>query len=61
MPDLRYMSAQTHEDFHNIVSGARAVQGMPPFGHLLPPEQIELIRQYLAKLSHDLVARDAAQ
>lgn len=61
VPDLRYMSAQTHEDFHNIVSGARAVQGMPPFGHLLPPEQIELIRQYLAKLSHDLVARDAAQ
>ena len=57
VPDLRYMSAETHEQFAAIVSGARAVQGMPPFGHLLPPEQIELIRQYLTQMSHDLVAR----
>lgn len=60
VPDLRYMSTQTHKNFQAIVSGARAVEGMPPFGHVLPPDQIELIRQYLAKLSHDLVARDAA-
>ena len=60
VPDLRYMSQDTHEDFHNIVSGSRAVEGMPPFGHLLPPEQIELIRQYLANLSHELVARSGS-
>ena len=46
-PDLRYMDAETHAAFAGIVAGAAAQKGMPAFGHLLPPEQIELIRQYL--------------
>lgn len=55
VPDLRYMSPQTHAEFNAIVAGARAVRGMPPFGHVLPPEQMELIHQYLAQQSHALL------
>jgi quinohemoprotein ethanol dehydrogenase len=55
IPDLRYISAQTHEEFLPILAGLRANQGMPPFiGTLLTPEQGEAIHQYIIKRSHDL-------
>ncbi len=56
-PDLRYLSAETHEQFNAIVAGARADKGMPAFGHLIQPEQMEAIHQYIIKRSHDLVKR----
>lgn len=46
-PDLRYMDADTHAQFAAIVAGARAQRGMPAFAHLLPPEQVALIHEYL--------------
>lgn len=55
VPDLRYMSADTRDDFQNIVSGSRAVQGMPPFGHMLNSEQMHLIEQYLAQQTVSLI------
>ena len=61
VPDLRYMSEDTHKIFAGIVSGAYAQRGMPSFGHVMPPEQIELVRQYLIKRSHDLVEQIEAQ
>ncbi len=57
VPDLRYMSAQTHEQFQGIVAGSRAKRGMPAFGHVLPPEQVALIQQYLAQRGHDVLAQ----
>lgn len=56
-PDLRYMKPKVHEVFAAIVSGARADKGMPSYSHLINPEQIELIHQYLIKRGHDLSAR----
>jgi len=53
IPDLRYMTPQTHKDFQIIVAGARADKGMPPFGGRLTPEQVEQIRAYLIQRAHD--------
>lgn len=53
-PDLRYMSAETHAQFNAIVAGSRRVQGMPSFGHILPPEYTELLHQYLIHRAHVL-------
>ncbi|MGB1580727.1 MAG: PQQ-dependent dehydrogenase, methanol/ethanol family [Nevskiales bacterium] len=58
-PDLRYMKPETHDMFAAIVSGARANKGMPIFSHLVTPDQIDLIHQYVIKRSHDLVERSA--
>ena len=56
LPDLRYSTAKTHGMFAAIVSGARVNRGMPAFGSILKPEDMELIRQYIIKRSHDLDA-----
>ena len=56
VPDLRYMNAQTHAQFQGIVAGALAKRGMPAFGHVLPPEQVELVHQYLIKRAQDVQA-----
>ena len=58
-PDLRYMNKETHAQFNAIIAGARADRGMPVFSHLVQPEQMELIHQYVIKRSHDLVKRSA--
>ncbi len=60
-PDLRYMSAETHAQFNGIVAGARRVQGMPSFGHVLPPEYMELLHQYIIYRSHVLYDSVQAQ
>ncbi len=54
IPDLRYLTPEKHEQFQNIVHGARAHMGMPPFGGRLKPEEFEQIRAYLIKRAHDL-------
>ncbi|ROZ71309.1 PQQ-dependent dehydrogenase, methanol/ethanol family [Ramlibacter sp. WS9] len=56
LPDLRYMTSKTHGMFAAIVSGARINRGMPAFSSILKPEDMELIRQYVIKRSHDLDA-----
>jgi quinohemoprotein ethanol dehydrogenase len=55
VPDLRYMDPKTQDEFVAIVSGSPAVRGMPAFGHVLPPAQIELIQQYVASRAQALL------
>jgi quinohemoprotein ethanol dehydrogenase len=54
IPDLRYLSAEQHELFLPTVFGLRSNKGMPPFGEILDPSQVEMIHQYIIQRSHDL-------
>lgn len=54
VPDLRYMTAETHAMFPGILAGARAQQGMPPMMDVLKPEDVQAIHQYLIKRANDL-------
>ncbi len=56
-PDLRYMKQKEHDEFNAIIAGSRSDRGMPALGHLVQPEMMEQIHQYVIKRSHDLVAR----
>ena len=48
MPDLRFMSAETHVAFDDIVlRGTRAEQGMAPFADLLNEDQSAAIYAYI--------------
>ena len=48
MPDLRYMSAETHQQFYDIVlGGLRAPQGMASFADTVTREQAEAIYAYI--------------
>lgn len=48
VPDLRYASAQVHQEFRAIVlAGARASRGMPPFNDLLTREKVRAIQAYV--------------
>ncbi|HSD69086.1 MAG TPA: c-type cytochrome [Woeseiaceae bacterium] len=48
MPDLRYMSADTHKAFDEIVrGGSRAQQGMASFADVITREQSEAIHAYI--------------
>jgi PQQ-dependent dehydrogenase (methanol/ethanol family) len=48
IPDLRFMSAETHVAFDNIVlGGTRAEQGMASFADLLNKEQTDAIYAYI--------------
>jgi len=53
IPDLRYLAPEKHEEFLPIVYGLRSHKGMPPFGGILEPEQVEKIHQYIIQRSHD--------
>ncbi|GGO88858.1 alcohol dehydrogenase [Marinobacterium nitratireducens] len=53
IPDLRYITPETHEQFLPIVYGLRSDKGMPPFGSILSVEQVEKIHQYIIQRSHD--------
>ena len=53
IPDLRYLPKEKHEEFLPIVYGLRSHQGMPPFGGIVEPEQVESIHQYIIQRSHD--------
>lgn len=54
VPDLRYLTPETHEQFFGIVLGARAERGMPSFQGAMTMEQMQMIHQYLIKRAHDL-------
>jgi quinohemoprotein ethanol dehydrogenase len=48
MPDLRYLSADTHRGFDEIVrGGSRAEQGMASFADVLSREQSDAIHAYI--------------
>jgi mono/diheme cytochrome c family protein len=48
IPDLRYASAQTHQQFEAIVlGGARESRGMPSFKDALKRDQIRAIQAYV--------------
>jgi quinohemoprotein ethanol dehydrogenase len=48
IPDLRYASAQTHEQFEAIViGGARESRGMPSFKDVLKRDQLRAIQAYV--------------
>jgi quinohemoprotein ethanol dehydrogenase len=53
MPDLRYMTAETHAAFNDIVlGGIRAANGMASFADRLSPEDAEAIRAYIVSRAH---------
>ena len=52
--DSIFLSDEQHELFLPTVYGLRSNKGMPPFGGILEPEQVEKVRQYIIKRSHDL-------
>jgi len=61
VPDLRRMSAQSHEQFIGIVlGGLREAQGMPTFANALSIEQVNAIHAYLRKRAIDLQTSSAA-
>jgi quinohemoprotein ethanol dehydrogenase len=48
LPDLRYASKETMEQFEEIVlRGSRASAGMPSFAKLLTPEKVRAVRAYV--------------
>jgi quinohemoprotein ethanol dehydrogenase len=48
LPDLRYASAEVHQQFQTIViGGARESRGMPSFKDLLTREQVRAIQAYV--------------
>jgi quinohemoprotein ethanol dehydrogenase len=47
LPDLRYATAEIHEQFAAIVFGARAALGMPAFADRLDSEQVRAIQAYV--------------
>ena len=60
--DLRFMTAETHAQFNDIVlKGARADKGMPSFADVLTPSQAEAIHQYLIARGNEDYADAAAR
>jgi quinohemoprotein ethanol dehydrogenase len=54
LPDLRYASEFVHQEFEHIVlGGTRAPLGMPSFGDLLSPPEVQAIRAYVIERAHD--------
>lgn len=48
IPDLRYMSSETHAEFDDILlKGSRADKGMGNFSELLSPADVDAIQSYL--------------
>jgi PQQ-dependent dehydrogenase (methanol/ethanol family) len=66
VPDLRYMSAQTHAEFDAIaLGGLRHQKGMVGFANVMGNEVLakpdtDAIHAYLVKRAHDLVAEQQA-
>ncbi|MGQ0530744.1 MAG: PQQ-dependent dehydrogenase, methanol/ethanol family [Panacagrimonas sp.] len=54
LPDLRYMTPETHQLFTGILAGAYAGKGMPGVMDKLTPADVEAIHQYVIKRAHDL-------
>ncbi len=48
VPDLRYVTAETHHQFQSIVlGGVRESRGMPSFHDALKPDQVRAIQAYV--------------
>lgn len=59
MPDLRYMSAATHQEFDAIVlGGSRADKGMASFADVLTPEETDAIYAYIVREAAKLQSDD---
>jgi len=59
VPDLKYMSAQTHEDFMAIVRGGlRLNRGMPAFAEQLTEAEAEAVHAFLIAQAHEAKARE---
>lgn len=57
IPDLRYMSAQTHADFRKIVlEGARSDAGMAPFADVLSPQDADAIHDFIIQQARPIAA-----
>jgi quinohemoprotein ethanol dehydrogenase len=53
VPDLRYATAATHQQFQSIVLGGRQQLGMPSFQDALKPEQVRAIEAYILSRASD--------
>jgi quinohemoprotein ethanol dehydrogenase len=53
VPDLRYATAATHQQFQSIVLGGRQQLGMPSFKDALKPEQVRAIEAYILSRAGD--------
>ncbi len=61
IPDLRYASAQTHQQFAAItLAGTRESRGMPSFKDALKPDQVRAIQAYVLAQSAAAAAAAAA-
>ena len=47
LPDLRYSTAEVHEQFAAIVFGSLAPLGMPAFTDRFDPDQVQAIQAYV--------------
>ena len=54
LPDLRYMTPETHKLFAGILAGAYAGKGMPSVMDKFSPEDVEAVHQYIIQRAHDL-------
>ena len=60
-PDLRRMSPESHDAFHQIVlGGALQSAGMPPWQGVLSPEEVDAIHAYLISISWDAYNKQQA-
>jgi quinohemoprotein ethanol dehydrogenase len=58
IPDLRFMSAQTHQQFDAIVlGGARANQGMASFADVVSIDDAQAIHAYIIDVSAEAQGR----
>jgi quinohemoprotein ethanol dehydrogenase len=62
VPDLRYLSAETHAQFDAIVlGGLRHQKGMVGFANVFDTQDAAAIRAYVVKRAHDLLAEQGAR
>jgi len=65
IPDLRYLSGQSHTEWYAIVlGGARSKNGMPSFGQVLSPADADAIHAYVvgrAKVAWDALATEKSK
>ena len=60
LPDLRYMSEDTHAIFEGIVlGGAYAAKGMVSFSHVLDGEQADAVHAYIISRAHAAIEERA--
>ena len=58
MKDLRYMTAETHEQFNDIViRGLRADRGMPAFADKYNEQDAEAVHAFIIKRANEDYAR----